>query len=95
MKILDDSWIESYFATVPAILAEYGGISIAGGREIMHIEGRMPAPDRMAILSFPSLKAIEQFMADERYQPFRQQREQGAASEIFAFENAVTGGELV
>ena len=95
MNITDDSWIEPYFAAVPAIFAEYGGVSLAGSREIRQLEGAGAAPQRMAVLSFPSLEAIDAFMADERYQSFRRMREQGATSEIFVFDNAVIDGGLV
>ncbi len=94
MNITDDSWMESYFAEVPKLLAEYGAETIAGSRHIMRIEGAMPEPDRMAVLRFPSIDAIERFMADERYQPWRQERQRGAAAEIFVFDNAVKHGEL-
>ena len=95
MNISDDSWVELYFAAVPAIFAEYGGVSLAGSRAIRQVEGTGPTPQRMAVLSFPSLAAIDAFMADARYQKFRRLREQGATSEIFVFDNAVTDGGLV
>ena len=49
----------------------------------------------MAVLSFPSLEAIDRFLADDRYQSFRTERERGSASNIFIFDNAVNDGELV
>ena len=94
MDIADDSWIAPYFAEVPAILAEYGGVSIAGSRDVKTVEGDGRAPDRVAVSSFPSLDAIDRFMADERYQHYRDLREKGATSRIFAFENAVTTGQI-
>jgi uncharacterized protein (DUF1330 family) len=95
MDITDPSWIKSYFAEVPKILAAYGAVSIAGSRRISRIEGTMKAPERMAIFSFPSLDAIDAFMNDENYKPFREARVQGSKSEIFVFENAVAGSALV
>ena len=95
MTISDESWTERYFAEVPKLLAEYGAVSVAGARDIRRVEGVAPAPDRMAVLSFPSLAAIDRFLADERYQTYRTSRERGSASHIFVFENAATCGELV
>lgn len=95
MTILDESWIAPYFAAVPAILAEYGAVSLAGSRDVRRIEGDGPPPERMAVLTFPSLDALDRFMADERYRPYRAMREAGSRSEIFVFENAVTDGALV
>ena len=95
MRIDRTDWIERYFAEVPKLLAEYGAVSIAGAREIFRVEGALPVPDRIAAFTFPSLDAIHAFLADERYQEHRAARESGSASDIFIFENAVTGGELV
>lgn len=96
MNIHDTSWIESYYAEVPQLLAEYGAVSLAGTRGgIVSVEGELAPPDRIAILNFPSIDAVNRFMADERYQMHRRCRESGATSEIFVFENAVAGGKLV
>lgn len=95
MDITDPSWIKSYFEAVPQLLAEYGAVSIAGSRCISRLEGEMKEPDRIAIVSFPSMDAVHAFMSDEHYQPFRKAREQGAKTEIFVFENAVADGQLV
>ena len=95
MRISDPGWIEPYFAAVPKLLEEYGATSVAGSREVFSVEGSLPVPDRIAALTFPSLDAIHRFLADERYRTHRAARERGAASDIFIFENAVAGGELV
>ena len=95
MRIIDPSWIEAYFAAVPALLSEYGAVSIAGAREIFQVEGKLPIPDRIAAFTFPSLDSIHRFLADPRYQANRIARERGSDSDIFIFENAVSSGELV
>ena len=95
MRIERADWIERYFAEVPKLLAEYGAVSIAGARAIFQVEGAMPAPDRIAVFTFPSLDAIHAFLADERYQIHRTARTGGSSSEIFIFENAVTNGQLL
>lgn len=96
MTITDPAWIEPYFAAVPTLLDDYGAKSIAGSRSIRRIEGKADAiPDRVAILSFPTMEAVDAFMADERYQPFRAARQSGSVAEILLFENAVSGGGLV
>lgn len=95
MTIYDTGWIESYFAAVPRILADHGAKSIAGSRNITKLEGNEDStPDRVAILSFPSMEAVNAFMTDERYRPFRTARQRGATAEVLVFENAVIEGEL-
>lgn len=95
MNISEQGWIDRYFAEVPRLLAEYGGVSVAGAREVRRVEGEGPVPDRVAVLSFPSVEAIDRFLADPRYQVHRAERQAGSASDIVVFENSVTGGELV
>jgi uncharacterized protein (DUF1330 family) len=94
MNISDEGWIREYFAAVPELLAEYGAVSISGGRDIISIEGDMPSPDRIAVIEFPSRAAVDAFMADERYQHYRKQREAGSSSQIFIYSNAVVEGGL-
>lgn len=94
MDVADDGWMDRYFAEVPALLAEHGAKPVAGGRAIHRLEGSTPVPDRMAILSFPSVDAAERFMADERYLPHRKARESGSSVTIFLLDNAARSGEL-
>ena len=91
MNIEDPSWIEPYFQVVPGLLEEYGAVSVGASRRISSIEGELKAPDRMAILSFPSMEKLQAFWVDERYQPFKEMRVKATKSEIFVFENPVTG----
>ena len=95
MNIQDPSWMDGYFRDVPELLAEYGAESVAGGRTVRRLEGDMAVPDRIAVFSFPSLDAVDRFMADDRYRSHRERRERGAESQIFVFENAVSEGGLV
>ncbi len=91
MDITDPSWIEPYFKVVPGLLEEYGAVSVGASRRISSIEGNLKAPDRMAILAFPSMEKLNAFWADERYQPFKEMRLNATQSQIFVFENPVTG----
>ena len=91
LSVDDPAWMHAYFEAVPELLAEYGGVTLAGSRRIARIEGEGAIPDRMAVMRFPSVEAIEAFMADARYRPYRDARQAGARAQIFAFENGVTG----
>lgn len=91
MDITDPSWVEPYFQVVPGILEEYGAVSVGASRRVASIEGDWKAPERMAVISFPSMEKLHAFMADARYQPYKQAREKGAKTQIFVFENAVAG----
>jgi uncharacterized protein (DUF1330 family) len=89
MNIHDEGWIADYFAAVPGLIAEYGGGPVAASRSIRVIEGDVAPPDRIAVFAFPSMKALDDFMADERYQRFKASRLAGSQSEIFVFENLI------
>lgn len=92
MKIISREWMAEYFAEVPKILAEYGGQLIAASYSVTSAGGTLPPPDRMAILCFPSVDAITRFLADPTYLRYREAREAGSQSNIFVFDNIVTGG---
>lgn len=95
MDVDDDGWMQSYFEAVPGILVEYGARSLAGGRDIVRIEGDGAVPERIAILEFPTRAAVDGFMEDPRYLPFRDARRAGSRSEIWVFDNQVRDGELL
>lgn len=94
MDISDEAWIAPYFATVPALLGDYGAQPLAGSRSVQLLEGADEAPDRLAIIRFPSLDHIHRFMSDPRYQPFRAMRERGSTASIFVFEDESNDGAL-
>ena len=95
MDINDDAWMPAYFEAVTPILAEYGATPLAGSRDVKRIEGDLPAPDRLLVLSFPSEEAIDRFMEDERYRPYRDARRAASNADIFVFENEIKTRELV
>lgn len=94
MDIRDEGWIAPYFAAVSPLLAEYGAVPLAGSRAVRLLEGEGPAPDRLAVIRFPSLAALERFMADRRYQQFRRLREAGSTARLFVFEDQAINGAL-
>jgi uncharacterized protein (DUF1330 family) len=90
MHISDKTWMKSYLENVHEILAEHGGRSVARSKDVLRVEGHEgPLPDRVTILSFPSMQAAEAFLADPRYEPYHKQRLSGSTSEILMFENAL------
>lgn len=94
MDIVDEGWIAPYFSAVPPLLMEYGACPLAGSRTVRVLEGSRMAPDRLAVIHFPSLDHIERFMADPRYERFRAMREGGSTADIFVFENEAADGAL-
>jgi len=95
MNVSDASWMKTYFADVPTLLAEYGATQLAGGKRVIRAEGDLSIPERIAIFRFPSIAAAEAFMEDERYRPYRDSRRRGSSSQILLLENAAVVGALV
>jgi uncharacterized protein (DUF1330 family) len=89
MTVNNREWMREYFSEVPKILAEYGAKSIAAGYDIGSVEGTLPPPDRMAVLSFPGLDSVTDFLSDPRYLRYRDARQAGSDSTLFVFENRI------
>ena len=88
LNLSDPSWVPDYIQNVPAILRSYGGEYVAVSGPIKRLEGDMPVPTQIAIFSFPSQEAIEKFMADPRYKPYKDARIKGSSANVFMFDNA-------
>lgn len=88
MDILDDSWIEPYFADVGKLLQEYGVQVVAGARDPRRMEGTGKTPDRVAVLRFKDMATVDAFWEDPRYLPWREKRLTGSRSDIYVFEDA-------
>jgi uncharacterized protein (DUF1330 family) len=94
MNIASDDWIEPYFNAVPSLLAEYGALPLASSRSVHVLEGDVAAPDRVAVIRFPSRDHITRFMADPRYQQYRALRESGSTADILVFDDESIEGTL-
>lgn len=86
LNFRDLAWSKDYLAQVPAMLRSYGGEYLARSRKVARIEGAAATPDHVAILSFPSIEAIGQFIDSPEYAPFRAARIAATDSDIVAFE---------
>ena len=84
----DESWRDDYREAVPAIIRRFGGEYHirSSGAPIVGLEGDARVPDRVALISFPSVEAITEFMNSEAYKPYREARIASAFTNIIAFE---------
>lgn len=87
LTMLDASWLPQYLENVPAIIRSHGGEFVAVSGPVARLEGDLPVPGQIGVLSFPSTEAINCFLADERYKPFKEARNKGANVSIFSFEH--------
>lgn len=87
LTVTDTSWIGEYVKHVPPIMARYGGkpVMISGPVEV--IEGET-VPSQVAVFAFPGHDELKGFLADPDYLPWKEARQAGAATSIFAFNRA-------
>jgi len=79
-------WFEDYLVNVPPLIRKYGGDYVAFSAKVKKLEGAIPAPQQVAIFTFPSVQAIEDFMSCDEYQPWTKLRKANADAELFIFE---------
>ena len=85
VKAHDMSWVDAYAANVPAIVRKHGGVYFAVSDSLKRYEGDGPDPDRIVLFTFPSMAAIEAFVSDADYAPYKAARLAATSSDMFAF----------
>jgi uncharacterized protein (DUF1330 family) len=86
LEMRDPSWLETYRATVPSIVAKHGGKYLVRGGQMERLEGRAPLPTSYVILEFPSMDHARAFYNDPAYAPFIALRQGGSDLEMVLVE---------
>lgn len=73
-EIHDEAEYEKYKQAVPALIAKHGGEYLARGGAIEVLAGDWH-PERVVIFRWPSREALNAFMNDPEYQPWKKLRE--------------------
>ena len=82
LQMRDPSWIETYRATVPKIVARHGGKYLVRGVDMERLEGSTPLPTSMVVVEFPTMDAGRAFYNDPEYAPFIKLRQAGSDIEL-------------
>jgi len=77
--IHDPAKYEEYKRAVPAIVARHGGEYLARGGRFEVLAGNWD-PKRIVIFKWPSREAVNAFMTDPEYQPWKKLRESVATT---------------
>jgi uncharacterized protein (DUF1330 family) len=85
IKVHDPSWMDEYAANVPAIVHKHGGEYLVVSESIKRYEGEGPDPDGIVLFTFPSMKAIDEFISDPDYGPYKAARLAASSSAMFGF----------
>lgn len=86
VHLRDTQWVEDYVANVPSIVRSYGGEYLAVSTALKQFEGDGPEPAQVAIFTFPSLDAIDQFMNSDAYKPWKDLRLSQSSATIIGIE---------
>lgn len=85
IKAHDLAWVDAYQANVPALMQRHGGAFLALSDHVGRIEGVGLDPDRAALMTFPSMDAVDAFVTDPDYAPYRASRLAASTGDAFAF----------
>jgi len=77
--IHDPAKYEEYKRAVPAIVAKHGGEYLARGGRFEVLAGNWD-PKRIVIFKWPNRDAVNAFMTDPEYQPWKKLRESAATT---------------
>jgi uncharacterized protein (DUF1330 family) len=88
VQVHDTAAYRPYAQRAAQIVAQYGGHYIVRGGKTESIEGAKPA-DRIAIIEFPSLDALNRFESSPEYRDVVGIRHKNATSRVFAVEGVV------
>lgn len=88
VQVHDTAAYKSYAQRAAQIVTQYGGHYIVRGGKTESIEGAKPA-DRIAIIEFPSLEALNRFESSPEYRGVVEIRHKNATSRVFAVEGVL------
>jgi uncharacterized protein (DUF1330 family) len=80
--ITDPGWVPAYVRNVTRLVEKHGGRYLARTSNIEKLEGERQAPKFFLIIEWPSRDAALAFYNSDEYGTYRQQRMDGARSEL-------------
>jgi uncharacterized protein (DUF1330 family) len=83
INVTDAAAYRPYAEQAAKLVAKYGGHYLARGGATKSIEGEAP-PNRVAIIEFPSMEALDQFESSPDYTAVKPIRQRASTGRIFA-----------
>jgi uncharacterized protein (DUF1330 family) len=80
VKVTNDKWVPGYVASVHELVHKHGGKYLSRSGNVKTLEGKPLDTNLIAILAFPSVKAVEAFATDPQYAPYAAARQGGSDS---------------
>lgn len=94
VKVNDDSWMPEYAANVHGLVHRHGGKYLSRSGSVTTLEGKESTADVVALIEFPSEKAMQNFMADPEYAPYAQARISGTDSQLIGIDASDAAGSI-
>jgi uncharacterized protein (DUF1330 family) len=94
VKVTDQSWIPSYAANVPDLVHKHGGKYLSRSANITTLEGERPDVTVIALVTFPSLEAVQAFADDPAYAPFARARQAGSVCSFHVIDDTDVAGAI-
>ena len=94
ITVTDDGWVPEYAAHVHELVEKHGGRYLSRSGNITTLEGEPGDSTLIAILEFPSKRAVEAFAADPAYAPFGKARQAGSVSRFRLIDDTDVAGTI-
>lgn len=94
IKVTDGAWVPAYAAEVHHLVHKHGGKYLARSGNVRTLEGKPLETTLIAILQFPSARAVETFLADPAYARFARERKAGSDSRFQLIDDTDLAGTI-
>jgi uncharacterized protein (DUF1330 family) len=94
IKVTDDGWIPEYAATVHELVHKHGGKYLSRSGNVKTLEGKPLDTSFIALLQFPSVKAVRAFATDPKYASFAAARQAGSESRLQLIDDTDVAGTI-
>ena len=94
IKVTNDGWVPEYAAGAHHLVHKHGGKYLARSGNVKTLEGQPLDTSLIAIIAFPSEKAVEAFMSDPEYAPYAAARKAGSESRFQLIDDTDLAGTI-
>lgn len=94
IKVTDGAWVPGYATEVHKIVERHGGRYLSRSGSIRTLEGEPSGSTLVALISFPSMDALDRFAADPEYAPHAKARQAGSVSNLVVIDDTDIAGAI-
>ena len=94
IKVTDNRWLPAYAASVHGLVHKHGGKYLSRSGNVKTLEGEPLDTTVIALIAFPSEKAVEAFITDPTYAPYVAARQDGSESRFQLIDDTDLAGTI-